>query len=928
MSTEDRFHRATELFDAVLDRPEDDWRSWLASQTRDDPELRAEVEAMLAAHERAEGVLDRPLHVPPEDFADHLQAALGGRYEIVKELGRGGMAVVFLAWERKHDRRVAIKVLKPEIAALYGADRFLREVRIAGQLSHPHILGLIDSGDASGLLYYVMPNVVGETLHERIVKTGAFDLGDATSLLEDIASALEHAHEAGVIHRDLKPSNVLCAGSHAFLMDFGVAKSLVPDESDEADLTRTGHAVGTPRYMAPEQAAGWSEVDDRADVYAWGLIAFELLVGRVPVLGTDRPASRTTGGAVAAAIRRERPEVPPELADLVDRCLELYPADRCNSADLVRTLRGEGGSFRPLFTRSRVRGGWALAGLAVVVAVLGIVFGRGGPAEAGAGLAASVAVAAFTNETGEPSLDALGRLAGDWVTQGLQQAAIRPVVPWPASLQASQRAREDEPTGAQVDLASFLSAETGAGIIVTGSYYLIGDRLRFQAEVTDPQIGTVLSAPEPVSAHRDSAESAIMALRSRLMGSLAVAADERLRPVPGLANHPPTFEAYRAYDRGLRLFEAQEYGASIPEFFRAFELDSTFATALVGAAAALYNRSEFARVDSVLTVIGPFRERFSEYTDLRVQFLAALVDGDGEAALRTIRRAVEVAPETKAVYTLGRQANHMNRPAEAVEALEKADPDRGPLRGWAQYWTQLAHGLHLLGEYERELVAAREMKRRYEERRLGLVLEARALAAMGRVDEMRAAVEAASGLTPRTYWSQGAAMVMAGEALLAHSFAEQAAPVLEDAIQWLEDELASDPDYRGHRYWLGSALYDAERWVDAAEVFDALAADYPDRSDFQYLAAYTAARLQGREAAYALLGQEMPYHGGAHKLARARVEAILGEEELAISLLGEAFAAGASGTTWLHAVAHHDLAGLVDNPRFARVMAGPGQPQP
>lgn len=926
MSTEDRFHQSTELFDSALDRPEDERRGWIVSQTEGDPELRAEVQAMLDAHERAEGILDRPVHIPPEDFADHLQSALGGRYEIVKELGRGGMAVVFLAWERKHDRRVAIKVLKPEVAALYGAERFLREVKIAGQLSHPHILGLIDSGDAAGLLYYVMPNVVGETLHERIGRTGAFDLAEATSLLEDIASALEHAHEAGVIHRDLKPANVLCAGSHAFLMDFGVAKSLTPDATDEAELTRTGHAVGTPRYMAPEQAAGWSEVDARADVYAWGLIAFELLVGRVPALGTDRPASRTTGGAVSAAVRRERPEVSPELADLIDRCLELYPADRCSSSDLLDVLRGESGSFRPLFVRRRVRRGWALAGLGAAVAILGLMFGRGRSAEADAGLTGSVAVAAFTNETGDQSLDALGHLAGDWLTQGLQQAAILPVVPWPASLQASQRARDEEATGSPVNIASFLGLETGAGTVITGSYYLVGDHVTFQAEVSDPEKGTVLSAPEPVSAHRDSAESAIVTLRSRLMGSLAVTADERLRPVPGLANHPPTFEAYRAYDKGLRLFEAQEYGESVPEFFRAFELDSTFATALVSAAAALYNQSEYARVDSLLTVIAPYREGFSEYVDLRVEFLEALLEGNGEAALRTSRRAFEVAPESKAAYTVARQANHMNRPAEAVAALESADPNRGPLRGWAQYWTQLAHGLHLLGEHDRELTAAREMTARYEERRLGLVLEARALAALGRVDEMRSAVNAASGLTPRTYWSQGAALVMGAEALLAHGFGEQSAPVLEDAIQWLEDELASDPDYRAHRYWLGSALYDAERWVEAGDVFDALAEDYPDRTDYQYLAAYTAARLRGREAAYALLGQEMPYHGGAHKLARARVEAILGEPDLAVSLLSDAFATGTSGTAWLHAVAHHDLAELAGNPRFARVMAGPGRP--
>lgn len=184
--------------------------------------------------------------------------------------------MVFLAWERKHDRRVVLKVMRPEIAASFSSDRFSRKVRLTARLSHPHIVGLIDSGEAERLLYYVMPYVEGESLREREPAS----LDEVVPLLRDVARALSHAHAAGVVHRDLKPANVLVAGHHAYLLDFGVAKSFEADGGDDP-LTRTGDAIGTPRYMAPEQLAGMSEANHRVDIYAWGQLAHEMLTGSV-----------------------------------------------------------------------------------------------------------------------------------------------------------------------------------------------------------------------------------------------------------------------------------------------------------------------------------------------------------------------------------------------------------------------------------------------------------------------------------------------------------------------------------------------------------------------------------------------------------------------------------------------------------------------
>ncbi len=212
MSQRERHERASTLFQKALEVPEEEREAWLEARADEEPELVAEVRSLLRAHDREGGLLDRSLPVPEapeEDILPRLRRALEGRYRIESELGFGATSRVFLAWETKHDRKVVLKVLNPDIAALFGPERFEREVRLAAQLSHPHIVGLIDSGNAEGLLYYVMPHVEGETLAERLERRGRLPTAQALVLLRDIAEALEAAHETGVIHRDLKPANVL-----------------------------------------------------------------------------------------------------------------------------------------------------------------------------------------------------------------------------------------------------------------------------------------------------------------------------------------------------------------------------------------------------------------------------------------------------------------------------------------------------------------------------------------------------------------------------------------------------------------------------------------------------------------------------------------------------------------------------------------------
>ncbi|HEX6314823.1 MAG TPA: bifunctional serine/threonine-protein kinase/formylglycine-generating enzyme family protein, partial [Gemmatimonadaceae bacterium] len=264
-----------------------------------------------------------------------LRSALAGRYEIERELGAGGMATVFKARDLRHGRSVAIKVLRPDLAAALGADRFLREIGIAAQLQHPHILTLIDSGEADELLYYVMPFVEGESLRVRIRREGRLSIADAVRILRDVADGLAYAHRQGVIHRDIKPDNVMLADRHALLVDFGVAKAVGSAALDGMTLTGIGTSLGTPAYMAPEQAAGESDADARQDIYAFGVLAYELLTGTPPFSGTPQQVLAAHITQTPAALSAARPDTPERLAALVRRCLEKDPAARIQTADAI-----------------------------------------------------------------------------------------------------------------------------------------------------------------------------------------------------------------------------------------------------------------------------------------------------------------------------------------------------------------------------------------------------------------------------------------------------------------------------------------------------------------------------------------------------------------------------------------------------------------
>ena len=320
------------------------------------------------------------------DPRTRLSAALVGRYELDRELGHGGMATVWLARDLRHGRQVALKMLRPELGAVIGADRFLAEIRTTAHLQHPHILPLFDSGEADGLLFYVMPLIEGESLRDRLDRETQLPVDDAVRLTTEVASALDYAHRHGVIHRDIKPENVLLHDGRALVADFGIA--LAASRAGGSRMTETGMSLGTPHYMSPEQAMGERELDARSDVYSLGAMAYEMLAGEPPYTGA-------TAQAIVAKVITEKPApltarrdtVPPHVAAAIHRALTKLPADRFPSAAAFadaltrpRTVDTTAYTTAAVAPSAR-RPAWflptAIAALALVAGVTGLLIGRG-----------------------------------------------------------------------------------------------------------------------------------------------------------------------------------------------------------------------------------------------------------------------------------------------------------------------------------------------------------------------------------------------------------------------------------------------------------------------------------------------------------------------------------------------------------------------
>jgi tetratricopeptide (TPR) repeat protein len=400
----------------------------------------------------------------------------------------------------------------------------------------------------------------------------------------------------------------------------------------------------------------------------------------------------------------------------------------------------------------------------------------------------------------------------------------------------------------------------------------------------------------------------MVAMRQGEEGSLA-----------SLSDRPPRYSVYLEFERGVRLYNRQAYREAVDVLLNAWRGDSTFTPALVLAARSMWNTSARDRADSLVQSIRARRTALSPHLELEVQYLEAMLAGDGPRALAAIRQAAAKAPGGRANYNVAFTALSVGRPLEAFEALSAVDPDRGELRTWAPYWYVLTHAQHLLGRYADEVASNREMRKRYPESRAAWVHEVRAFAALGRTADIDSVYREASPLPPDTYWSQGAMLVMAAEELEAHGFAAKAGPYYSRAATWLADQLARNPMHEAHRYWLGSSYYDQQRWAEALPYFRSLHEGAPDDLQYRGLLALTLAHLGDHAAAEQLLGAPPRYSRGGHSTFRARLAAIRGDKQAALAHWSEAVGGGVNGIVWMHAASRHDLALVASDSTFLRL---------
>jgi len=444
------------------------------------------------------------------DVLGALREGLAPHYTVEREIGAGGMARVFLAAERHPARKVAVKVMNPEVSSSEFRERFIREVELTSRLSHPHIVPILAADEClfvpdgpDGLCYYVMPYIDGESLRARLERDQRLPLEEAVRIALEVGDALSYAHAQGIIHRDIKPENILLSGDHAWVADFGIARAV----SAAGGHTLTGgHPVGSLAYMSPEQLMGSRAIDARTDVYSLGGVFYEMLVGEPPLLGLGGGTPRS-GAALDAVLRAQRVSHRNErvVKETITRALAPEADDRFASVDEFAAGLRDIVSRRlvPRLRLSQVRWKAVLLGGATVAALgtaFGVMLGRRAPALD----PRRVVVVGFEDLSGDPALAPLSHIAADWVTQALARRGGLEVVPGAA---AGHLGAAD---------VRALAAQTGAGTVILGSYYRDGDSVRFHVQIIDAARGTVRRGVEPVGAPRRAPTEAAEAVRLRL----------------------------------------------------------------------------------------------------------------------------------------------------------------------------------------------------------------------------------------------------------------------------------------------------------------------------------------------------------------------------------------------------------------------------
>ncbi|MFC1660552.1 protein kinase [Gemmatimonadota bacterium] len=845
-----------------------------------------------------------------ENTEERLKAALADRYRIEHEIGSGGMATVYLAEDLKHHRKVAVKVLRPGLADALGAQRFLKEIEVAANLIHPHILPVFDSGEADGFLFYVMPYIRGGSLKARLREEKQLPVELAVSLARELADALAHAHERDLVHRDVKPANILLTGDHALLADFGVAQAVAA--ADEGRLTQTGVSVGTPAYMSPEQAAGEQELDGRSDQYALGCVLYEMLAGQPPFTGpSGESVVRQHLTADPPLVSQVRASVPPGIEEVLTRTLAKSPADRFRTTSaLGRALGGEETPWRGDPGRRSWKKSVILGGAIVFAAATAAVVASDWPLGESGIPENHLAVFPLENRTGDPKLDDVGSYAANWISAGLSRTGEVSVLDAPTMVQVLSQ------QGAGANLQQ-LARDLGAGTFMTGEITSLGDTLVLGVRISRTARGEQIHWVE-AKGSAGNIRTIVDDLQKRVLAAVDLTLDEFSR---ALFSVPPTLEAWQAFRRGVPSWTAQDLDNAYPHFLEAYEKDTTFLGVLIVASAALSGAGEWGRLDSVLTIMEPRKDELDPYGRTWFDYYSAMLSGDLEGVYRVWRAEYDRSPDVGSKpYMRGVAAIGVGRVEEAVRLFEEMDPDHPLPRPFPGTWAHPALADHLTGGYERELELARQGRDRFPRDLELRESEMRALVALGRVTEIGPLLDEVEGMEPEGGRSSGRVFLQVAANLARFRHPAEARRVAQRAFEWFQAR-----DSAGHARGRAEALLLADRPEEAQPLLSGLAEESPEDLTTRGLLGVALARIgdqAGAEVQASWCGElDRPYLWGAHTYWQAAILTHLDRNDEAADLLWRAHGEGRSWARF-----HDDayLTPLRGHPRFEDLLRPKG----
>jgi len=852
-----------------------------------------------------------------------------GHYRIVEKIGEGGMGEVYRAHDERLNREVAIKVLHASVAQdPERIARFEREAKAVAKLDHPNILAIHELGTFQGAPFIVAELLDGQNLRPSIPTTGmswqkVLEVGAA------IADGLAAAHTKGIVHRDLKPENIfITSDGRVKILDFGLAqvKEPVEEEAETATMTPAGTVAGTVMgtmgYMSPEQLRG-EPADARSDIFAFGCVLYEMLSGRSAFL------HKSTAETTAAILKEEPPSLsgsgtilPVELERTVRRCLEKSPEARFQSAsDLAYNLRTvSSGSVPTAAYRAPRVGGWrrvapwAAIGMVIVVAVVLAAIVRGPLSEMGSSAQPElspnrVAVVPMENRTGDSLLDALGVMAADQIVQRLTETGAVEVVPLADALQDPPSAGRDRDQRRGWAYVLQLARRQGAGLVLSGAYYLDGQNLRLQARLVDAGTGDLIHAFEPVAAAREAAAEGIDSLGERVLAGVAAHVNAPDIDI-AVVRPPSSYEAFQAFQRAEELFDADPAG-TVVQYRRAHELDPDFSFARLMAFWANINVQDFAGAAHDLSVLEQRLDRLTAYEQAYVRFQRSFLEWEFSALLIALRCMMGLAPQMPwQRLELGWVALWLNRPGEALEALapmiDVYDPAYGDYAWYPRLNITVAH--HMLGDYERELEQANLSLERFPDVAPLFQAKARALAAMGQAEAVDELIDEFLRLQTRG-GSAGGLMSATATELRAHGYREAADEMAARSLKWYETHPSVLSEEGGsiviemrmvglsdESRPFANALWMVGRWRDLEDFIAQLIDNEPIENQLTGWLGVIAA-IRGDETEAMRISDALPVGDSPRAVAwrtywQAAIAAHLGEKERAFELLAEAFSKG------------------------------------